>query len=275
MKKYSSAAVWIVCSVMLVLAAVTMWQTGKNSSDIAYSTFIQKWNANEIESVVIKEDSMTIEGKTTDNKAFVAIVPGELVSSLIENQPKSDVQVVFEKPSNNATWIATLLPVIFMAVIIFIFLFIFTQQSQSGGSGRGVMNFGKSKAKMVTPESQTVTFDDIAGADEEKAELEEIVDFLKLPARYLQMGARIPKGVLLVGPPGTGKTLLAKAIAGEAGVPFFSISGSDFVEMFVGVGASRVRGLFEEAKKNSPCIIFIDEIDAVGRQRGAGLRWRT
>ena len=271
MKKYSSAAVWIVCSVMLVLAAVTMWQTGKNSSDIAYSTFIQKWNANEIESVVIKEDSMTIEGKTTDNKAFVAIVPGELVSSLIENQPKSDVQVVFEKPSNNATWIATLLPVIFMAVIIFIFLFIFTQQSQSGGSGRGVMNFGKSKAKMVTPESQTVTFNDIAGADEEKAELEEIVDFLKLPARYLQMGARIPKGVLLVGPPGTGKTLLAKAIAGEAGVPFFSISGSDFVEMFVGVGASRVRSLFEEAKKNSPCIIFIDEIDAVGRQRGAGL----
>ena len=271
MKKYSSAAVWIVCSVMLVLAAVTMWQTGKNSSDIAYSAFIQKWNANEIESVVIKEDSMTIEGKTTDNKAFVAIVPRELVSSLIENQPKSDVQVVFEKPSNNATWIATLLPVIFMAVIIFIFLFIFTQQSQSGGSGRGVMNFGKSKAKMVTPESQTVTFNDIAGADEEKAELEEIVDFLKLPARYLQMGARIPKGVLLVGPPGTGKTLLAKAIAGEAGVPFFSISGSDFVEMFVGVGASRVRSLFEEAKKNSPCIIFIDEIDAVGRQRGAGL----
>ena len=271
MKKYSSAAVWIVCSVMLVLAAVTMWQTGKSSSDIAYSTFIQKWNANEIESVVIKEDSMTIEGKTTDNKTFVAIAPGELVSSLIENQPKSDVQVVFEKPSNNATWIATLLPIIFMAVIIFIFLFIFTQQSQSGGGGRGVMNFGKSKAKMVTPESQTVTFNDVAGADEEKAELEEIVDFLKLPARYLQMGARIPKGVLLVGPPGTGKTLLAKAIAGEAGVPFFSISGSDFVEMFVGVGASRVRSLFEEAKKNSPCIIFIDEIDAVGRQRGAGL----
>ena len=271
MKKYSSAAVWIVCSVMLVLAAVTMWQAGRGSSDIAYSAFIQKWNANEIESVVIKEDSMTIEGRTTDNKAFITYAPGELVSSLIENQPKPDVKIVFEKPSNNATWIATLLPIIFMAVIIFIFLFIFTQQSQSGSSGRGVMNFGKSKAKMVTPESQTVTFRDIAGADEEKAELEEIVDFLKLPTRYLQMGARIPKGVLLVGPPGTGKTLLAKAIAGEAGVPFFSISGSDFVEMFVGVGASRVRSLFEEAKKNSPCIIFIDEIDAVGRQRGAGL----
>ncbi|EKQ55966.1 MULTISPECIES: ATP-dependent zinc metalloprotease FtsH [unclassified Clostridium] len=271
MKKYSSAAVWIVCSVMLVLAAVTMWQTGKGSSDMAYSAFIQKWNANEIESIVVKEDSMTIEGKTTDNKSFVTYAPGELVGSLIENQPKPDVKVVFEKPSNNATWIATLLPFVLMAVFIFIFLFIFTQQSQSGGGGRGVMNFGKSKAKMVTPDTQTVTFEDIAGADEEKAELEEIVDFLKLPARYIQMGARIPKGVLLVGPPGTGKTLLAKAIAGEAGVPFFSISGSDFVEMFVGVGASRVRSLFEEAKKNSPCIVFIDEIDAVGRQRGAGL----
>ena len=150
-------------------------------------------------------------------------------------------------------------------------MFMMTQQSQGGGGGRGVMNFGKSKAKMMTPDSQTVTFDDVAGADEEKAELEEIVDFLKMPAKYIQMGARIPKGILLVGPPGTGKTLLAKAIAGEAGVPFFSISGSDFVEMFVGVGASRVRSMFEEAKKNSPCLIFIDEIDAVGRQRGAGL----
>jgi cell division protease FtsH len=270
MKKYSSAAVWIVCSVMLILAAVTMWQTGKGSNDIAYSAFVQKWNADQIESIVVKEDSMTIEGKTTDNKTFITYAPIELVGSLIENQPKSDVAVVFEKPSNNATWIATLLPFGLMAVLVFVFLFIFTQQSQSGG-GRGVMNFGKSKAKMVTPDSQTVTFEDIAGADEEKAELEEIVDFLKLPARYIQMGARIPKGVLLVGPPGTGKTLLAKAIAGEAGVPFFSISGSDFVEMFVGVGASRVRSLFEEAKKNSPCIVFIDEIDAVGRQRGAGL----
>jgi cell division protease FtsH len=133
------------------------------------------------------------------------------------------------------------------------------------------MNFGKSRAKMATPDKQKVTFKEVAGADEEKAELEEIVDFLKQPKRYLEMGARIPKGVLLVGPPGTGKTLLAKAIAGEAGVPFFSISGSDFVEMFVGVGASRVRDLFEQAKKNAPCIIFIDEIDAVGRQRGAGL----
>src|SRR3712207_5729690 len=136
---------------------------------------------------------------------------------------------------------------------------------------RSVMNFGKSRAKLAAPDSQKVTFKDVAGADEEKGELEEIVDFLKEPKKYLDMGARIPTGILLVGTPGTGKTLLAKAVAGEAGVPFFSISGSDFVEMFVGVGASRVRDLFEQAKKNSPCIIFIDEIDAVGRQRGAGL----
>ena len=159
-----------------------------------------------------------------------------------------------------------------MIILLFVvFIFFFTQQSQGSGSGKGVMNFGKSRAKMLSPDAKKVTFDDVAGADEEKAELEEIVDFLKSPSRYIEMGARIPKGVLLVGPPGTGKTLLAKAIAGEAGVPFFSISGSDFVEMFVGVGASRVRDLFEQAKKNSPALIFIDEIDAVGRQRGAGL----
>lgn len=271
MKKYSSAAVWIVCSVMLVLAALTLWQTGKNSNDISYSAFIQKWDDDEIQSVNVKEDKMTIEGKTTDGKIFSSCVPGELVNSLIAENPKTNVKVTFEPPSNNATWVATLLPCILMAVVIFTFFFIFSQQSQGGGGGRGVMNFGKNKAKMMAPDSQIVTFDDVAGADEEKAELEEIVDFLKLPAKYIQMGARIPKGVLLVGPPGTGKTLLAKAIAGEAGVPFFSISGSDFVEMFVGVGASRVRSMFEEAKKNSPCIVFIDEIDAVGRQRGAGL----
>lgn len=271
MKKYSSAAVWIVCSVMLVLAAVTMWQTGKGSNDIAYSAFEQKWNANEIESLTIKESEMKIEGVTRDNKSFITFAPSEFINSLMQNEPRSDVKVVFSPPSNNTTWIATLIPTVLLVVVFLVFLFIFTQQSQSGGGGRGVMNFGKSKAKMSTPETQTVTFADVAGADEEKAELEEIVDFLKTPAKYVQMGARIPKGVLLVGPPGTGKTLLAKAIAGEAGVPFFSISGSDFVEMFVGVGASRVRSLFEDAKKNSPCIVFIDEIDAVGRQRGAGL----
>ena len=269
MKKYSSTAVWTVCAIMLFLAAVMMWETGKPSTDIPFNIFSQKWNADEIDSIVVENNK--IEGKTKDNKKFSTYAPDELLTSLMENHKNPNVIVEFRAPSNNATWLATLLPFVLLAIVIFMFFFIFTQQSQGGGSGRGVMNFGKSKAKMVTPESQTVTFSDVAGADEEKAELEEIVDFLKQPSRYIQIGARIPKGVLLVGPPGTGKTLLAKAIAGEAGVPFFSISGSDFVEMFVGVGASRVRSLFEEAKKNSPCIVFIDEIDAVGRQRGAGL----
>jgi cell division protease FtsH len=163
------------------------------------------------------------------------------------------------------------IPNILMIIMLAVVWFIFMQQSQGGGGGKGVMNFGKSRAKLVVNDKKKVTFDDVAGADEEKEELAEIVDFLKQPRKYIELGARIPKGILLVGPPGTGKTLLAKAVSGEAGVPFFSISGSDFVEMFVGVGASRVRDLFENAKKNSPCIIFIDEIDAVGRHRGAGL----
>ena len=202
MKKYSSAAVWIVCSVMLILAAVTMWQTGKSSNEIAYSSFQQKWSANEIESLVVRDDN-TIEGKTRDNKSFTTYAPSDFIQSLLESQPKNDVKVVFNKPSSNVTWVATLIPSILLVVVFLVFLFIFTQQSQ-GGSGRGVMNFGKSKAKMATPENQTVTFSDVAGADEEKAELEEIVDFLKTPSKYVQMGARIPKGVLLVGPPGTG-----------------------------------------------------------------------
>ena len=156
-------------------------------------------------------------------------------------------------------------------IIIFILFFFLINQAQGGGGGGRVMNFGKSKARLYDTEKKKITFDDVAGADEEKQELVEVVEFLKDPRKFARLGARIPKGVLLVGPPGTGKTLLARAAAGEAGVPFFSISGSDFVEMFVGVGASRVRDLFENAKKNAPCIIFIDEIDAVGRQRGAGL----
>ncbi|AOR22350.1 ATP-dependent zinc metalloprotease FtsH [Clostridium taeniosporum] len=271
MKKYSSAALWTVVSIMLILASVAMWETGKGSDSIIYSSFQQKWNQDQIESITIKQDKMTVEGKTKDDKSFVTVVPDDLITSLIKENPKSDVRINFEQPSNSGMWLTTLIPSVLLVVIFLVFLFVFTQQSQGGGGGRGVMNFGKSKAKMAMPDSQKVTFKDVAGADEEKAELEEIVDFLKTPSKYIEIGARIPKGVLLVGPPGTGKTLLAKAISGEAGVPFFSISGSDFVEMFVGVGASRVRSLFEDAKKNAPCLIFIDEIDAVGRQRGAGL----
>ncbi|NLI60362.1 MAG: ATP-dependent zinc metalloprotease FtsH [Clostridiales bacterium] len=175
------------------------------------------------------------------------------------------------QPPPEAPWWLSLVPFLIVIVLFGVFWFFFMQQAQGGGGGNRVMSFGKSRAKVHTDEKKKTTFNDVAGADEEKEELKEIVDFLKNPKKYIELGARIPKGVLLVGPPGTGKTLLARAVAGEAGVPFFTISGSDFVEMFVGVGASRVRDLFEQAKKNSPCIVFIDEIDAVGRHRGAGL----
>ncbi|OPF52924.1 cell division protein FtsH [Clostridium baratii] len=270
MKKYSSAAVWIVTIAVLIFAAFALWETGNKSETISYSSFQQKWNANEVSSIYVHENDMTIDGVLSDGKKFTTIAPQEIISKLVTDNPKSTVKVDFEKPSNSGAWIS-LIPTVLTVILFLVLLFVMTQQSQGGGGGRGVMNFGKNRAKVATPDSKKVTFKDVAGADEEKQELEEIVDFLKEPSKYTQMGARIPKGVLLVGPPGTGKTLLAKAIAGEAGVPFFSISGSDFVEMFVGVGASRVRDLFADAKKNAPCIVFIDEIDAVGRQRGAGL----
>ena len=269
-KKNSSSALWIIVLFVLVFAAFTIWQTKGTTDSIPFSLFQEKWKSNEIESIVIRQDKMQVQGKTRDNKIFTTNAPDEMINSLLKDSPRSDVKIEYEAPSNNVAWLS-IISVVLLVVLFLVFLFVFTQQSQSGGGGRGVMNFGKSRAKIASPDAKKVTFKDVAGADEEKAELEEIVDFLKLPAKYIEMGARIPKGVLLVGPPGTGKTLLAKAIAGEAGVPFFSISGSDFVEMFVGVGASRVRDLFQEAKKNAPCIVFIDEIDAVGRQRGAGL----
>lgn len=270
MKKNSSSAIWIILMVVLVVAAATVWQQKGGPDNIPYSSFQQKWNANEIESISINKDKMLIQGKTRDSKVFITYSPSEMIVSLMAESPKNDVKIEFSAPSNSGAWLS-IVPIVVLVVLFLVFLFVFTQQSQGGGGGRGVMNFGKSRAKIAAPDSQKITFEDVAGADEEKAELEEIVDFLKAPARYIEMGARIPKGILLIGPPGTGKTLLAKAISGEAGVPFFSISGSDFVEMFVGVGASRVRDLFQEAKKNAPCMIFIDEIDAVGRQRGAGL----
>ncbi|MBE6050828.1 MAG: ATP-dependent metallopeptidase FtsH/Yme1/Tma family protein [Clostridium sp.] len=270
MKKNSSSAMWIVILLVLVVVAATVWQSKGGPENLPYSSFQQKWKAGSVESIVVKEDKMLIRGKTTNGQVFITYAPSDVLVSLIADNPKDNVRVEFDAPSNSAAWL-NIIPMVLLVIVGLVVLFIFTQQSQGGGGGRGVMNFGKSRAKIATPDNRKVTFNDVAGADEEKMELEEIVNFLKLPARYIEMGARIPKGVLLVGPPGTGKTLLAKAIAGEAGVPFFSISGSDFVEMFVGVGASRVRDLFQEAKKNSPCIIFIDEIDAVGRQRGAGL----
>ena len=271
MKKYSSATIWIIGLLLFFAVATFMLDGSSVSNRMVYSDFQQKWINNQVESINVNADKMTIEVTTQDEKKYTVYAPSSMIEFLNEQYPKDDIKIEYVAPSNSSIWVS-LLPTIMIIILFVVFIFFFTQQSQGGGSsGRGVMNFGKSKAKMVIPDSKRVTFDDVAGADEEKAELEEIVDFLKQPARYVEMGARIPKGVLLVGPPGTGKTLLAKAIAGESGVPFFSISGSDFVEMFVGVGASRVRDLFEQAKKNSPSLIFIDEIDAVGRQRGAGL----
>ncbi len=271
MKKFSSATVWIIVLIMVVLATLVLSDGNGSSASLRYKPEFQElWNENEIQEVEIQDDGRTVIGKKQDGTTFETTVPEEVFIEFSQENPNAEVAIGYEAITTWPIWVSAL-PTIILIIMLVGFWLMFMQQSQGGGGNRGVMNFGKSKAKMATPEKQKVTFKDVAGADEEKQELEEIVDFLTNPKRYLEMGARIPKGILLVGPPGTGKTLLAKAVSGEAGRPFFSISGSDFVEMFVGVGASRVRDLFEQAKKNSPCIIFIDEIDAVGRQRGAGL----
>jgi cell division protease FtsH len=271
MKKFSSATAWVIVFVLVILAALMLARTNESSTAISFNEFQKYWLENKITKFEVKEDKMTVVGELKDGQQYETVVPSERLFQFIGEHPKDgDVKEIYDKPAAVPMWVQYL-PTVLLILMLVAFWFMFMQQSQGGGGNRNVMNFGKSRAKMATPDKKKVTFNDVAGADEEKAELAEIVDFLKQPKKYIEMGARIPKGVLLVGPPGTGKTLLAKAIAGEAGVPFFSISGSDFVEMFVGVGASRVRDLFDQAKKNSPCIVFIDEIDAVGRQRGAGL----
>lgn len=193
------------------------------------------------------------------------------VNEIMEMADEAGIKYTLGDVERDSIFWTTIFPVLIVAAVVLIFMFMMNGQAAAGGGNNKMMNFGKSRAKLMTDSAKKVTFKDVAGLSEEKEDLEEIVDFLKEPKKYIEVGARIPKGVILVGPPGTGKTLLAKAIAGEAGVPFFSISGSDFVEMFVGVGASRVRDLFEEAKKNAPCIVFIDEIDAVARRRGTGM----
>jgi cell division protease FtsH len=229
-----------------------------------YTDLVARVDQGEIAEVTIVDKEVT--GKLTDGREFTAVVPED--PALYEKMRVAGVTVIFDVPAPPSLFV-TLLTTLGPVILIVIALFFIMQQSQGGGNR--VMQFGKSRARLHTVEERRkVTFDDVAGAEEVKEELQEIVDFLKHPKRYVDMGARVPKGVLLMGAPGTGKTWVARAVAGEAGVPFFSISGSDFVEMFVGVGASRVRDLFEQAKKNAPCIIFIDEIDAVGRQRGAG-----
>ena len=236
-----------------------------NKSELSYTGFIQQVQQKKVESVTITNDH-GIKGKLKNGTEFNSYAPTD--ETLIKTLQDNGVEITAAPPEQPAWWMSLLGSAI--PIIILVVLFFFIMQQTQGGGGR-VMNFGKSRAKLMGEGNVKVSFKDVAGAEEAKQELEEVVGFLKDPGKFTTIGAKIPKGVLLAGPPGTGKTLLAKAVAGEAGVPFFTISGSDFVEMFVGVGASRVRDLFTQAKKNAPCIIFIDEIDAVGRQRGAGL----
>ena len=236
-----------------------------NKSELSYTGFIQQVQQKKVESVTITNDH-GIKGKLKIGTEFNSYAPTD--ETLIKTLQDNGVEITAAPPEQPAWWMSLLGSAI--PIIILVVLFFFIMQQTQGGGGR-VMNFGKSRAKLMGEGNVKVSFKDVAGAEEAKQELEEVVEFLKDPGKFTTIGAKIPKGVLLAGPPGTGKTLLAKAVAGEAGVPFFTISGSDFVEMFVGVGASRVRDLFTQAKKNAPCIIFIDEIDAVGRQRGAGL----
>ena len=264
-------AMWLIILVIFIglLTAVL----DNKSNQFAYSQLISKIETGDVKEIEISSDGKkaTVLLKDDSNKKEVNIPSVDSLMDSLQDSMKSETIKVSEK-SESVLMIGLSLLTPFGILIIFLVFWFFLMSGNQGNGGAKTMTFGKSKARMLNPQDKgRVTFKDVAGVDEEKEELEEVVEFLKSPKKFTDMGARIPKGVLLVGPPGTGKTLLAKAVAGEAGVPFFIISGSDFVEMFVGVGASRVRDLFEEAKKKAPCIVFIDEIDAVGRQRGAGL----
>jgi len=265
-QSYKTALLWV----FLIVMFIALWKVfdQKQTQVVTYnwSAFMKKVEDKQVQSVTIKD--LEYSGRTEDGKEFTTTGPPDLAATVQDTLRKNGVEVKYEKPEQASLWIQVALqwlPLVF----IFLLFFFFMRQLQSGGGK--AMSFGKSRAKLMTEHHNKITFADVAGIDESKDELEEIISFLKDPKKFTRLGGRIPKGVLLMGPPGTGKTLLARAVAGEAGVPFFSISGSDFVEMFVGVGASRVRDLFEQGKKNAPCIIFIDEIDAVGRHRGAGL----
>ena len=260
-------ALWVII-VLLLLALFTLFQNpGQRvaSQDIAFSQLLTEVDANRVRDVVIQGPE--INGTFTNGSTFHTYAPSD--PTLVKRLYDSKVSITAKPPGDNVPWFVSLL-VSWLPFIALIGVWVFLSRQMQGGAGKA-MGFGKSRAKMLTEAHGRVTFEDVAGVDEAKQDLQEIVEFLRDPGKYQRLGGRIPRGVLLVGPPGTGKTLIARAVAGEANVPFFTISGSDFVEMFVGVGASRVRDMFEQAKKNAPCIIFIDEIDAVGRHRGAGL----
>ncbi|MDH3739619.1 MAG: ATP-dependent zinc metalloprotease FtsH, partial [Alphaproteobacteria bacterium] len=259
---------WVIIA-LLVLALFNLFQnSGRNGAEqqLAFSDFIAQVESGQVSEVTIEGNDVT--GKLQNGTAFKTYTPDD--PQLVQRLTDQGVRITAAPESSVHPVLGMLLSWLPFIVIVGVWI-IFMRQMQGGGGGRGAMGFGKSRAKLLTEHSGRVTFEDVAGVEEAKQEVEEVVEFLRDPQKFQRLGGKIPKGVLLVGPPGTGKTLLARAIAGEANVPFFTISGSDFVEMFVGVGASRVRDMFEQGKKNAPCIIFVDELDAVGRHRGAGL----
>ena len=270
-----SLSIYII--IFAIVLGIAWYYQGQNPTQeikpVSFSDFVTELQRERVDTISVVETKLTATLKNGD--IITAYAPSIVEISILDEKyiiPQIEAGTLEQtsEPPVKESWILSMLPTIVMILLFVVFWFVFMQQGQGGGSK--VMSFGRSRAKLHKEEDlKKVTFADVAGLDEEKEELQEVVDFLKHPKKYIELGARIPKGILLVGPPGTGKTYISKATAGEAGVPFYSISGSDFVEMFVGVGASRVRDLFEQAKKNSPCIIFIDEIDAVGRKRGAGL----
>src|SRR5882724_2306687 len=250
-------ALWVII-VLLLLALFTLFQNPgqrTSASDISFSQLLNEVDQNRVREVVIQGPE--IHGTYTDNRSFNTYAPSD--PTLVQRLYNKGVQITARAPGDNVPWFVSLL-VSWLPFIALIGVWIFLSRQMQGGAGKA-MGFGKSRAKLLTEAHGRITFEDVAGVDEAKQDLQEIVEFLRDPGKFQRLGGRIPRGVLLVGPPGTGKTLIARAVAGEANVPFFTISGSDFVEMFVGVGASRVRDMFEQAKKNAPCIIFIDEID--------------
>ncbi|MCK7458208.1 ATP-dependent zinc metalloprotease FtsH [Idiomarina aminovorans] len=261
---------WLVIAVVLMSVFQSFSPSGTTSATMAYNEFVSQVNNGNIRRAEFGDDGRTISGMTRNGQSYKTVVPTQYDPKILDDLLSNDVETQGTPPEEQSILASIFISWFPMLLLIGVWIF-FMRQMQGGGGGRGAMSFGKSKAKLMNEEQSKTTFKDVAGCDEAKEEVSELVDYLKDPSKFQRLGGKIPKGVLMVGPPGTGKTLLAKAISGEAQVPFFSISGSDFVEMFVGVGASRVRDMFEQAKKSAPCIIFIDELDAVGRQRGAGL----
>ena len=270
-KGLKGASIYIIIFIGILIFVTVNGVNTQKITELSYDEFVVKLGSDQITDVQINGNEVT--GTLVDGTVFTSYVPSMLAlktgEMIIEYKASGSAFSVTGVQPANTPFLIEILPTVIMILLLVVFWFVFMQNSQGGGNK--VMSFGKSRAKIVKDSARKLTFADVAGLKEEKEEMQEVVDFLKSPRKYLALGARIPKGILMVGPPGTGKTYLSRACAGEAGVPFYTISGSDFVEMFVGVGASRVRDLFEEAKKNAPCIVFIDEIDAVGRRRGAGL----